>query len=47
MMFGSLLCISFDGFWNYAWGIVKDRDIKSFEKGSIALMSIPNNEFRK
>jgi hypothetical protein len=44
MMSGSLLCISSDGFRNYVWGIVKDGDNKSFEKGSVALKLIPSNE---
>jgi len=44
MMSGALLCISSDGFQNYAWGIVKERDNKSLEKGIVVLQLIPSNE---
>ncbi|KAH9330791.1 hypothetical protein KI387_002899, partial [Taxus chinensis] len=40
LMFGSLLCISCDGFRSYVWGILKERDMK----GTAVLKLIPSSE---
>ncbi|XP_057868055.2 uncharacterized protein LOC131075241 isoform X1 [Cryptomeria japonica] len=40
LLFGSLLCISCDGFRTYLWGIVKERQ----EKGILVLKLIPSSD---